>query len=164
MTSSSVLVCTGRRTKNQRRCVVGIGCPRRCVRFASWKVASLAVDASRHAGRTVEREGNCGCPLPFSVPCSPCPQAEGHTVLEFGGKATSEAAAYAPGVCRAWAADLADALVADTSRGVALHEVQLHSGGRVRRHRLRGQEEESAKERRQQEDRDSRAGMRCPAA
>ena len=85
-------------------------------------------------------------------------------MLEFGGKPTSEAAAYAPGVCRAWAADLADALTCDTSPGQALQGVQLQQEGRVKRHRLRGNHEESKKEQRRREDQASQAGMRNPAA
>ena len=90
-------------------------------------------------------------------------QEVGHEVLEFGGRSTGEAAAYAPGVCKAWASDLANALLADTSLGAALQEVSLHREGRVRRHTLRGTDAASTKEIRRQEDEASQAGMRNPA-
>ena len=90
-------------------------------------------------------------------------KAAGHQVLEFGGRSTAEAAEYVPGVCAAWALDLANAFSMDTSMGQPLELVRATSQGRVRRHTLRGDDPESQKERRRREDLDSRAGMRNPA-
>ena len=50
--------------------------------------------------------------------------AQGHEVLEFGGRSTHEAAEYAPGVCEVWALDVANALVMDTTPGRPLSEVK----------------------------------------
>ena len=88
---------------------------------------------------------------------------QGHQVLEFGQGSTSAAAAYPKGLCEAWALEVASALGADTAPG-ALERVRLTRQGRVRRHELRGAEEESARERRQAEDAKCMAGMRNPAA
>ena len=88
---------------------------------------------------------------------------EGHQVLEFGGGSTAAAAAYPKKLCETWALEVAAALGADTAPG-ALERVQLARQGRVRRHELRGAEEESARERRRAEDDRCLAGMRNPAA
>ena len=88
---------------------------------------------------------------------------EGHEVLEFGGRRTSEAAEYTPGVCKTWALCIAEAVSADAAPEVALDQVQLAEEGRVKRHRTRGEDEDTRKEIRDKEDRDCQAGMRNPA-
>ena len=89
--------------------------------------------------------------------------AQGHEVLEFGGKSTADAAAYVEGLCAQWALAIADATSTDISRGRPLDEVELAQEGRVKRHRARGEDEATTKERRAQEDSESCAGMRNPA-
>ena len=88
---------------------------------------------------------------------------QGHEVLEFGKKSTAEAAAYTEGLCASWALAIAEATSSDVSKGKPLDDVHLAAAGRVKRHKARGADEVSNKERRAQEDQDSRAGMRNPA-
>ena len=90
-------------------------------------------------------------------------RADGHAVLEFGGKSTKEAAAYVPELCKRWAIALSEAAVADTTTGDVLADASLHARGRVRRHELRGKDEDTAREVRDKEDRECRAGARNTA-
>ena len=90
-------------------------------------------------------------------------KSQGHEVLEFGGGSTKAAADYHPGVCQAWALDVANALGADATPGRPLDDVRLTGEGRVRRHVDRGTDEEGERERKKREDDASMAGMRNPA-
>ena len=88
---------------------------------------------------------------------------EGHEVLEFGGRRTSEAAEYAEGVCKKWALCVAEAVSEDAAPEVALDQAQLTEEGRVKRHKARGHDEDTPKEIRAREDAACKAGMRNPA-
>ena len=87
-----------------------------------------------------------------------------HVVLEFGSRHTSTAAAYVPGLCRAWAADVRAHFETTPDRADAVEAVTLTSSGPVRRHGFRGDTEISAKERRGEEDAQCTAGCRNPSA
>ena len=88
---------------------------------------------------------------------------QGHEVLEFGGKPTGEAAEYHEGLCKAWALAVLEATSADARPEVSLDTVDLVGQGKVKRHRSRGEDEESAKERRDREDQESRASLKRPS-
>ena len=90
-------------------------------------------------------------------------QQDGHETLEFGKSSTAAAAAYPEGLCEAMAVEIAAALGADTAPG-ALEHVRLARHGRVRRHALRGVDEDSAREKKRAEDEACLAGMRNPSA
>ena len=85
-----------------------------------------------------------------------------HTVLEFGSASTAQAAAYHEEVCRWWAMEVREALLARPSVREVVDSATKHSHGRVLRHLLRGAEAQSTKERRDSEDRKCTAGMRNP--
>ena len=87
---------------------------------------------------------------------------EQHEVLEFGGASTAQAAAYHPEVCRYWAMEVRDFFDQVPTINEVIGEATIHDQGRVHRHRLRGGESESTKERQQREDLASTAGMRNP--
>ena len=87
-----------------------------------------------------------------------------HVVLEFGSRHTSTAAAYVPGLCRAWAADVRAHFETTPDRADAVEAVTLTSSGPVRRHGFRGDTEISAKDRRGEEDAQCTAGCRNPSA
>ena len=92
------------------------------------------------------------------------PRAEGHVVLEFGSASTADAAAYSPDLCRAWASDVRSHFETVTDTVVARDSVRLASSGVVRRHVLRGETDDSAKEVKAAEDLACTAGCRNPAA
>ena len=50
---------------------------------------------------------------------------EGHTVLEFGGAKTHEAAEYAEGVCKKWAYAIGEEAATDVDHKISLDEVDL---------------------------------------
>ena len=110
-------------------------------------------------------------PVKLSKTCSlegetfTCGQSKsnGHEVLEFGGRSAKDAAAYDPGLCKAWALEMTNFVVADTTTATILKDTTLTSQGRVRRHVSRGADEQGKKERRDAEDKESQAGMRNPA-
>ena len=87
-----------------------------------------------------------------------------HTTLEFGGMSTAVAAAYAEGVCVAWAEDILELSKEMATDDGAVQAAHLTGEGRVRRHLWRGSEDKSSRERRDREDAESTAGMRNPAA
>ena len=87
---------------------------------------------------------------------------EQHEVLEFGGGSTAQAAACHPEVCRFWAMEVRDYFDQTPTINEVIDEATVHDQGRVHRHRLRGGEQESRKERHQREDQASTAGMRNP--
>ena len=88
---------------------------------------------------------------------------QGHEVLEFGGRSTATAAGYWPGLAEAWAEDLKQQAIAkDTSEG-AWDAIELVGEGKVKRHSSRGEQEQSKKDHKDEEDRASTAGMRDPA-
>merc|ERR1712194_874533 len=69
-----------------------------------------------------------------------------HVAFEFGSASTADAAAYAPVLCQAWASDVRlhfDGLIVPA---VAHGAVGLTASGPVRRHKFRGEVEDSAKE------------------
>ena len=76
---------------------------------------------------------------------------EGHVVLEFGSASTRDAAAYPEGLCREWAKQVVSLRCEKADPTKALHDVQLHPGGRIKRHRLRGPDEASPKEVKEQD-------------
>ena len=90
-----------------------------------------------------------------------CGRSE-HEVLEFGGASTAQAAAYHPEVCRFWAMEVRDYFDNAWTVNEVVEAATVHSEGRVHRHRLRGLDPISTKERQRQEDLDSTAGMRNP--
>ena len=86
-----------------------------------------------------------------------------HVPLGFGSASTADAAAYSPGLCQAWASDVRlhfDGLI---DPAVARGAVGLTASGPVRRHKFRGEVEDSAKEARDAEDQICSAGCRNPA-
>ena len=85
---------------------------------------------------------------------------EGHTVLEFGSRKTSEAATYAPGVVTAWAKEVRKYFKNKPSDETVARSAVLQVDGRVHRHVLRGEDTKSAKEKREAEDLSCKAGMR----
>ena len=91
-------------------------------------------------------------------------RSEGHKVLEFGKASTRAAAAYPPKLCKAYAkfAVRLRCEGADPQRSLA--EVRLTKTGAVKRHLLRGETVDSKRQRKEQEDKDSLAGMRNPAS
>ena len=90
-------------------------------------------------------------------------KAEGHEVLEFGGRSTATAASYWPGLTEAWAKELKkQAEMLDTTEE-AWNEVNLVDDGKVRRHKLRGEPVVSSKDIKDLEDKAATAGMRDPA-
>ena len=88
-------------------------------------------------------------------------QAEGHTVLEFGGAKTHEAAEYAAGVCEKWAYAIGEEAAIDVNPEISLEAVEL-TDAKVKRHKSRGTDQPSSKETRNIEDEASMAGMRNP--
>ena len=86
--------------------------------------------------------------------------SKGHAVLGFEGLPTSQAAAYVPGLCREWALAMADVTSTDAAAGEPLAQVKLVNEGKVKRHRTRGVDPQDAREVREQEDKDCKAGMR----
>ena len=89
---------------------------------------------------------------------------EQHDVLEFGGSSTAQAAAYHEEVCRWWAMEVRDHFSTKPTQKQVREQASRHDHGRVLRHLLRGQDPQSAAERREQEDAASTAGMRNPAS
>ena len=87
----------------------------------------------------------------------------GHEVLEFGGRSTSTAASYWPGLTKEWASALRSRTVVADSSPQAWQEVTLANEGKVKRHTLRGNTELTPKEVRNEEDLVSTAGCRNPA-
>ena len=76
---------------------------------------------------------------------------------------TAVAAEYHPGVCKAWANEVASVFSVDTTTSHVLGTTVLSAEGRVRRHADRGIDADSAREVRRQEDEASKAGCRNPA-
>ena len=90
-------------------------------------------------------------------------RSEGHEVLEFGGRSTSTAASYWPGLTEEWAKAIkARTTILDTSKA-AWESVNLTGEGKVKRHTVRGDTIESSKEARDAGDAASTAGCRNPA-
>jgi len=91
-----------------------------------------------------------------------------HVPLEFGRGSTAEAAEYHPGLCTAWATEVAQHLSqtrAETEERNtrARAEGKPIDSGRVRRHHLRGVDPDSRKETKDKEDARALAGCRNPA-
>ena len=76
------------------------------------------------------------------------------------GGSTSDAAAYSPGLCKHWAAVMAEVVAADNTRGKVLDDDDLKAAGVVKRHYIRGPVDEYAREAREREDQACQAGMR----
>ena len=87
-----------------------------------------------------------------------------HVTLEFGSRSTSTAAAYEPGVCEAWAREVAVHSWSRPTVSKALEAASKTDDGRVYRHIWRGMDHMGAKEIREEEDLHSTAGMRNPHA
>ena len=87
-----------------------------------------------------------------------------HSVLGFDGLPTGPAAEYPAKLCAAWARAVVRYCCTVISEELALESTVLHSGGRVHRHQLRGQTDESRREKKEAEDNASLAGMRNPAS
>ena len=88
---------------------------------------------------------------------------QGHRVLEFGGGSTKDAAAYVPGLCKAWAHDVREHFLTNPDRMDALAAVRRVSSGPVARHVFRGPTDESQHEHRAAEDAQCTAGCRNPS-
>ena len=84
-----------------------------------------------------------------------------HATLEFGGHSTAVAAAYVPGLCSEWAIEIAK-LGEDLGPHHLPPNLLEERAARVRRHRLRGPDADTAREVREQENRQCRAGLRNP--
>ena len=87
-----------------------------------------------------------------------------HVTLEFGGASTKEAAAYHEGVCEAWAREILAHVKETYNPKSAVATALAHDEGRVHRHAARGGDVLTEKEKRNEEDANSAAGMRNPAA
>ena len=87
-----------------------------------------------------------------------------HTTLEFGSRSTASAAAYEEVVCEAWAQEVYKTAGMLHTDGGAVELAKATQDGRVIRHLWRGTDHLSMKEQRDQEDADSRGGMRNPHA
>ena len=88
---------------------------------------------------------------------------QGHRVLEFGGGSTKDAAAYVPGLLKAWAHDVREHFLTNPDRMDALAAVRRVSSGPVARHVFRGPTDESQHEHRAAEDAQCTAGCRNPS-
>jgi len=86
-----------------------------------------------------------------------------HATLEFGGWSTADAAAYVPGLCSAWAADVRSYFLSAVDYVEAQRAIAVAGSGPVKRHALRGGDDPSMKEHRALEDRGCTAGCRSPA-
>ena len=87
-----------------------------------------------------------------------------HVVLEFGAAPTGPAAAYPPKLCNFIGALLIEGAKGCSSAAEARASALIVADGRVKRHHLRGDTDESQRERKRAEDEASLAGMRNPAS
>ena len=90
-------------------------------------------------------------------------KSEGHEVLEFGGRSTSTAASYWPGLTVEWAKAIKNRTTIPDTTEAAWESVNLTGEGKVKRHTARGDTNVSSKEARDAEDAASTAGCRNPA-
>jgi hypothetical protein len=87
-----------------------------------------------------------------------------HQVLEFGSTPTGPAAAYPPKLCHFMSDLLVDSAAGIASAAEARGTANVISEGRVKRHALRGDTSDSAREIKRAEDEAALAGMRNPAS
>ena len=90
-------------------------------------------------------------------------RANPHPVLEFGSFSTKHAAEYEAPVVEQWSAEVRRYFEQTPSDEQAAKEASIHVDGRVHRHVFRGGETKTAKEKKDDEDKECKAGMRNPA-
>jgi len=120
-----------------------------------------------HKKPTILRRWGGGGPADLAQTCSTtagdlsCGNVR-HQLLEFGAGSTAAAADYPPGLCSRWARAVADHLTQASSDTGAREQAELQEDGRVKRHRARGDTEDSRREQKVKEDAAAWAGARNP--